>query len=152
MTQASQRNCKFKQIVEHVKQLKREFNSINIKPVAETGHDAFRAIARMQRAVSGRPSTLKVLMDPGAEINLVKGEFLKGKGKHSSLKQHATLKQNIELTNNGIVIGHIYEAVYLSFVLDTVAGVAPQTYSEWFHVFDDLHEELVLGSEFCKLE
>ena len=159
---ASQRKYNFNYFNQHVKEHANacadtlqtcEFNNFNVKPVDENGHDAFRATARVQRDVRKRsqdPRTLNTLMDPGAEINLIRGEFLKGKGKNSALKQHATIKQNIELTNNGKVIGHIHEAVYLSFVLDTVAGVATQTYSEWFHVLDNLHEELVLGSKFCK--
>lgn len=89
-------------------------------------------------------------MDPGAEINLIRGDFVNSTKKYSAIKIHATMPQNIELTNNGVVIGHVHEAVYLSFVLDTLPGVAQQTYHEWFHVFHGLKEQLVLGSAFNK--
>ena len=89
-------------------------------------------------------------MDPGAELNLIRDGFIKGKGKLSALKVHATVKHNIAITNNGKVIGQVREAAYLSFTLDTVEGVAPLVYSEWFHVMEGLNEELVLGSQFCK--
>ena len=93
---------------------------------------------------------MSVLMDPGAEINLIRGDFVNTTKKYSAIKIHATMPQNIELTNNGVVIGHVREAVYLSFVLDTLPGVAQQTYHEWFHVFHGLKEQLVLGSAFNK--
>ena len=50
-------------------------------------------------------------MDPGAEINLIRGDLLNATKKYSALKIHATASQNIELTNNGKVIGHVREAV-----------------------------------------
>ena len=128
-------------------------NTIIIQPLTAEGHKAFHGIARMQRDLPKRsqePKTLSVLMDPGAEINLIRGDLLNATKKYSALKIHATASQNIELTNNGKVIGHVREAVYLSFVLDTVPGVATQLYHEWFHVFPELTEELALGAAFCR--
>lgn len=126
-------------------------NAVQLKPAEATANLAFRAVARMQRAKAKySPLSFAVLMDPGAELNLIKGSLIKGKGKFSALNLHSTVETNIDITNNGKIIGHVSEAAYLSFTLDTVEGVAPITYSEWFHVMDNLNEELVLGALFCK--
>ena len=130
-----------------------EVNTLTVKPLETTGHESFHGIARVQRNLykrSQEPKTMSVLMDPGAEINLIRGDFVNTTKKYSAIKIHATMPQNIELTNNGKIIGHVREAVYLSFVLDTLPGVAQQTYHEWFHVFNDLKEQLILGSAFNK--
>ena len=126
-------------------------NAVPLQPAEATANLAFRAVARMQRAKAKySPLSFAVLMDPGAELNLIKGSLIKGKGKFSALKLHSTVEANIDITNNGKTIGHVSEAAYLSFTLDTVEGVAPITYSEWFHVMDNLNEDLVLGALFCK--
>ena len=80
-----------------------EFNNLSvgkfkIPPIGASECTAFRAIARMQRDLpqrSNEPRTLQVLMDPGAEINLIRDGFIKGKGKASALKVHAIVDQNI---------------------------------------------------------
>jgi hypothetical protein len=122
---------------------------------AET--DSFRAIARVQRNApkakrQQAPRTLRVLMDPGAELNLIRKSLLKGEGKNSELRIHATQPDNLVLMNNGKEVARVSEAVFLSFVLDTQHNVALQTYHEWFHVLDDMEEEMLLGSAFCKAQ
>ncbi len=52
------------------------------------------------------------------------------------------------LTNNGKVIGRSSEEVRIAFTLDTLPGAEPTTYTEWFYMFDDLQDEMVLGSSF----
>jgi hypothetical protein len=56
-----------------------------------------------------------------------------------------------DLTNNGKVIGRSAEEVRLSFTLDTLPGTEPTTYTEWFYMFDDLQDEMVLGSTFNRV-
>jgi hypothetical protein len=112
----------------HTQTTTASFHNITIKKIEENSKDmSFRAIARLQRNLPSRsqePKTTSVLMDPGADINLIRGELLNSTKKNSALKVHATAEQHIELTNNGKVIGHINKAVYLSFIIDTVPGVA----------------------------
>jgi hypothetical protein len=118
---------------EHTTMTTASLNNISMKRIEHGSKDlSLRAIARLQRNLPSRsqePRTTSVLMDPGADINLIRGELLNSTKKNSALKVHATAEQNIELTNNGKVIGHIHKAVYLSSVMDTVPGVATQTYT-----------------------
>ena len=131
-----------------------EFNSLVVKPLqtAESA-ESFRAVARLQRDKQSRsqePRVASTLMDPGCELNLISSKIVLGGGKNSTLKVHARCVQNIILMNNGKEVGKVREAVYLSFVLDTCDGVATQQYHEWFHLLDDLHEDVILGSAFCR--
>ena len=121
----------------------------------QTTHQSFRSIARMQRNIPGNrhqqaPRVFATLMDPGAELNLIRADLIEGGGKNSELRVHARQPDVLILMNNGKEVARVEEAVYLSFVLDSVDGVARQTYHEWFHVLPNMDEELLLGAEFCK--
>ena len=87
-------------------------------------------------------------MDPGAELNLIRKSFVDEVGERLHVRIHARERDELILMNNGKVVAHVHEAVYLSFVLDTQEQ--PTTYHEWFHLLDDMDEEMLLGSEFCK--
>ena len=87
-------------------------------------------------------------MDPGAELNLVRKSLVDDVSKRLRIKVHAREKDELILMNNGKVVAHVYEAVYLTFVLDAPDERA--TYSEWFHLLEDMDEEMLLGSQFCK--
>ena len=110
---------------------------------------AFHAIGRFKRDASGRaPRAASVLMDPGAEINLLRLDILAGASKASKLKILDTAERPIDLFNNGVKIGHVSNEYLLQFTLDTVDGVATQTYTAWFHTWDTLEEDAILGAEF----
>ena len=116
------------------------------------GFESFKAIARIfrERESNKAPArTAKTLMDPGAELNLIQASLVNTLGRDTRLKIHAREACNIELLNNGKLIGIVQEAVYLSFALEGVDG-SHQIYHEWFHVWDKLHEDIILGSQFCR--
>ncbi len=130
-----------------------DVNTINIKPLTNEGHLSFRAVARVQRDKQTShisPLMLKVLMDPGAELNLIRNEYLLHASRSErKLKVHAREQVNIILCNNGVEIGRVREAVFLTFCLDGRDG-GQQSYHEWFHIWDAMKEEMILGSTFCK--
>jgi hypothetical protein len=130
-----------------------DVNNINIKPLPNEGQLSFRAIARVQRdkqTARVAPLMLKVLMDPGAELNLVRNEYLVHAARSErKIKVHAREQVNIILSNNGVEIGRVREAVFLTFCLDGIDG-KQQDYHEWFHVWEKMNEEMILGSNFCK--
>ena len=128
-------------------------NTINIKQRAAEGHESFRAIARMKRekeTTKIAPRIIRALMDPGAELNLIREELLNSKScSERKLKVHAREQVQVTLCNNGVEIGRVNEAVYLSFCLDNLDGTH-QEYHEWCYVWKKMSEELILGSAFCK--
>lgn len=91
----------------------------------------------------------KALCDPGAELNLIRKTLIQVAGKKSKLRIHAREKTDVILTNNGVEIGRVTEAVYLSFRLDEL-GPTKHEYREWFYVWDKMEEEMILGAQFCK--
>jgi hypothetical protein len=110
---------------------------------------AFHAVGRFERLQPGRVArTANVLMDPGAELNLIRADVLKGASKKSSLKVLDTRHNPTDLFNNGVKIGHVKTEHLLTFALDTLDGVATVTYTEWFHEWNDLEEDAILGAEF----
>jgi hypothetical protein len=120
-----------------------------MKPLSSTAHESFRAIARICRDKSKvLPRVTKSLMDPGAELNLIRKSLIDTSG-FGKFKIHARKQVEVSLLNNGKHIGTVYEAVYLSFCLDTADGPS-SSFSEWFHVWENMDEEMILGSAFCK--
>ena len=94
-------------------------NFINIKQCASDGHESFRAITRVLRECERKkaaPRVVRTLMDPGAELNLVRSNLLGIHSKERKLLVHAREPCKIILTNNGKEIGRVTEAVYLSFM------------------------------------
>jgi len=123
-----------------------------VKPLSDVGHVSFRAIARVQRKsekLKHLPRVTCVLMDPGAELNLIRKALIDVSGSGGKLKIHAREEAEIMLLNNGKHIGCVSEAVYLSFCLDAPDGTK-RNHSEWFHVWEGMDEEMILGSAFCK--
>jgi hypothetical protein len=121
-----------------------------IKSLHKQEHESFRAIARVQRESSKArvaPRVLRTLMDPGAELNLVRSSLLNAKGSEQKIKIHARQQDELILTNNGKEIGRVREAVFLTFALD---AHEQNNHGEWFHLLDSLDEEMILGAEFCK--
>jgi hypothetical protein len=110
---------------------------------------AFHAIGRFARNVSKRaPRTARVLMDPGADVNLIRANIVTGASKASTLKVLNTRHSPTDLFNNGVKIGHVETEYELQFTLDSPSGVATQHYTEWFMAWDDLEEEAILGADF----
>lgn len=110
---------------------------------------AFHAIGRFTRNVAKRaPRTARVLMDPGADINLVRTSMVTGMSKASTLKVLNTRHSPTDLFNNGVNIGHVENEYELEFTLDSPAGISTQRYNAWFMAWDDLEEEAILGAEF----
>jgi hypothetical protein len=110
---------------------------------------AFHATGRFARSVTTRaPRTARVLMDPGADVNLVRADIVTGVTKASALKVLNTRHSPTDLFNNGIKIGHVETEYELEFTLDTPAGVPAQRYTGWFMAWDAPEEEAILGAEF----
>jgi hypothetical protein len=78
-------------------------NTINIKQRAAEGHESFRAIARMKRekeTTKIAPRIIRALMDPGAELNLIREELLNSKScSERKLKVHAREQVQVTLCN-----------------------------------------------------
>ncbi len=131
----------------------RRVENFTIKERREEGYAAFKAIARIKREkekAKYAPRIVRVLMDPGAELNLIRADTLNAKSCATRrLKVHARETTNITLYNNGVVIGRVKEAVYLTFALDN-ADNTQQTYHEWMYVWEGMKEEMILGSAFCR--
>ena len=128
---------------------RRNVNIFTAKERTQTGHESFRAVARVKRECERSrvtPRVMRTLMDPGAELNLIRQSLLDVRSRDTKLHVHAREACDITLVNNGKEIGRVTEAVYLSFELDGERFA----YREWFHVWDKLDEEMILGSEFCK--
>ena len=73
----------------------------------------------MQRASQRaklHPRVTSALMDPGAELNLVRAELLESLG-DGKLRIHARENVDVALLNNGKHIGSVTQAVYLSLRL-----------------------------------
>jgi len=69
----------------------RQINSF-IKDLHRAEHLSFRAVARVQRECEKRrvtPRVLRTLMDPGAELNLIRTSLLNAKGIEQKIKIHA---------------------------------------------------------------
>ena len=132
--------------------LVRSVNAITNKPLAETGHESFHAIARVPRqSMSDRTKAkaFNALMDPGAELNLIRKSLLASHSVKLKLNIHARQPVDVILMNNGVEIGRVTEAVYLSFRLDEL-GSTKHEYDEWFYVWENMSEQMILGSAFCK--
>jgi hypothetical protein len=131
----------------------RRVETFTIKAREDKCHKAFKAIARIRRAritTNNAPRIVEVLMDPGAELNLIRAELLNATSCDTrKLQVHAREPEEIILTNNGREIGRCKEAVYLTFSLDNADGTQ-QTFHEWVHVWKEMTEEMILGSAFCK--
>ena len=131
----------------------RRVDTFTIKERREESYAAFKAIARIKREkeiAKYAPRIVKVLMDPGAELNLIRAEILNADSCATrKLKIHAREKTNITLMNNGVEIGRVKEAVYLTFALDN-ADNTQQTHHEWMYVWEKMNEEMILGSAFCR--
>jgi hypothetical protein len=130
----------------------RQINSF-IKDLHRAEHLSFRAVARVQRECEKRrvtPRVLRTLLDPGAELNLIRTTLLNAKGIEQKIKIHERQNDELILTNNGKEIGRVREAVFLSFTLDECVNSEKQTHGEWFHLLDNLDEEMILGAQFCK--
>ena len=131
---------------------KRSVNVFTVKERLNSGHEAFRAIARIKRECEKKraaPRYAKTLMDPGAELNLIQKALLDIVGKEHKLKVHAREACEITLMNNNKEIGRISEAVYMTFTLTGVTG-AEHAFHEWMYVWEGMSEEMILGSQFCK--
>jgi hypothetical protein len=131
----------------------RRVEAFTLKERKQEGYQAFKAIARIRRAkVTARtaPRIVEVLMDPGAELNLIRAELLNAASCDTrKLQVHAREPADIILLNNGKEIGRVSEVVYLTFSLDNANGTQ-QTHHEWVHVWVGMSEEMILGSSFCK--
>ncbi len=131
----------------------RRVETFIIKERREESYAAFKAIARIKREKEKEkyaPRIVKVLMDPGAELNLIRSEILNTDSCATrKLKIHAREATNLTLLNNGVVIGRVKEAVYLTFALDN-ADNTQQTHHEWMYVWEGMNEEMILGSAFCR--
>jgi hypothetical protein len=130
----------------------RNVSAFTNKPLPVGGHESFHAIARVARETTksrARPKIFNVLMDPGAECNLVRRSLVAAKGKEAKLRIHERQQTDIVLLNNGVEIGRVTEAIYLSFRLDEL-GDTKHEYDEWFFVWDDMAEQMILGSSFCR--
>jgi hypothetical protein len=131
----------------------RRVEAFIIKERREESYAAFKAIARIKREkeiAKYAPRIVKVLMDPGAELNLIRAEILNADSCATrKLKVHAREATNITLMNNGVEIGRVKEAVYLTFALDN-ADNTQQTHHEWMYVWEKMNEEMILGSAFCR--
>ena len=131
----------------------RRVETVFIKKREHESFKAFKAIARIRRVKTvarNAPRIVEVLMDPGAELNLIREELLNAASCDTRrLQVHAREPAEIVLTNNGKEIGRVTEAVYLTFSLDNVDGTQ-QTHHEWMHVWQGMAEEMILGSEFCR--
>ena len=111
---------------------------------------SFYATARIDREDSKRKARcVAAHMDNGAEMNLIRADLLMKETK-AAVKIIDYRLTPIEISNNGIKIGEAKQEVQLTFSLDTQDGVAPITYTEFFHVWDDLKNDMVLGGEFME--
>ncbi len=89
---------------------------------------AFHATGRFARNIASRaPRSAKVLMDPGADVNLIRTSVVTGVTKSSTLKVLSTRHSPTDLFNNGIKIGHVKNEHELEFKLDTPTGIASLT-------------------------
>jgi hypothetical protein len=89
-------------------------------------------------------------MDPGAELNLIKKKLIThADGSERKIKIHARERTNVTLCNNGVEIGTVKEAIFITFSLDGVDG-NQQTYHDWFYVWEGMNEEMILGATFCR--
>jgi hypothetical protein len=122
----------------------------NISTMGATGTTtAFHAIGRFTRDATKRaPRTARVLMDPGADVNLIRTSIVTGASKSSTLKVLNTRKSPTDLFNNGVKIGHVDNEYELEFTLDSPSSVSTQRYTDWFMAWDDLKEEVILGAAF----
>ena len=102
----------------------RRVETVFIKKREHESFKAFKAIARIRRVKTvarNAPRIVEVLMDPGAELNLIREELLNAASCDTRrLQVHAREPAEIVLTNNGKEIGRVTEAVYLTFSLDNV--------------------------------
>jgi hypothetical protein len=99
--------------------------------------------------VRTKAKVFNALMDPGAELNLVRRSLISSQSRELKLNIHAQQPTEAVLFNNGVEIGRVTEAVYLSFQLDKL-GPVKHEYDEWFYVWEHMNEEMILGSAFCR--
>ena len=123
----------------------------NITATTEPQHPSFYAVARIARQLrtkSGRCT--RTLMDTGADsMNIIRSSIVDDFTDTRAAIDVISRRINCTtLVNNGKEIGRSAEEVRLSFTLDTLPGVEPTTYTEWFFMFDDLQDEMVLGRTF----
>jgi hypothetical protein len=139
--------------VKSLNSLTRHVEFFTVKERVTEGEQSFRAIARIVRERESNKTSsrvTRVLMDPGAEINLLRKELLDNiLGRDSKLKVHAREQCDVVLMNNGKEIANVKEAAYLSFALDGKGGEQHE-YHEWFYLWENMDEEMILGSLFCK--
>jgi hypothetical protein len=114
-------------------------------------HDSFYAVARINRQHMARAGRCtRTLMDTGASgMNIIRSAIVDNFADSRAAIDIISRRINCtDLTNNGKVIGRSSEEVRIAFTLDTLPGAEPTTYTEWFYMFDDLQDEMVLGSSF----
>ena len=121
----------------------------------EPQHGSFYSVARIARQLrtkSGRCT--RTLMDTGADsMNIIRSSIIDGfSDSRAAIDVIARRINCTTLTNNGKEIGRAAEEVRLTFTLDTLQGVEPKHYTEWFFMFDDLQDDMVLGSSFNRLQ
>jgi hypothetical protein len=92
-------------------------------------------------------------MDTGASgMNIIRSDIVDGFTDTRAAIDVISRRINcVDLTNNGKHIGRSSEEVRISFTLDTLKGSEPTTYTEWFYMFDDLQDDMVLGSSFNRI-
>lgn len=114
-------------------------------------HDSFYAVARIHRQHMARTGRCtRTLMDTGASgMNIIRSAIVDDFADSRAAIEVLSRRINCtDLTNNGKVIGRASEEVRITFTLDTLPGAEPTSYTEWFYMFDDLQDEMVLGSSF----
>ena len=111
---------------------------------------SFYATARVERYDKSRaPRCVSAHMDNGAEMNLIRSSLIMENTK-AELACLSRREDALTISNNGIVIGESKGSVLLRFTLDTQDGVAAISYEEWFHLWDELDNEMVLGGTFME--
>ena len=88
-------------------------------------------------------------MDNGSEENLIRADLLMEKTR-AALKILDRRSDCFNIVNNGVVIGTVKEKVLIQFKLETLPGVSDITYTEWFHLWEKLEDEMVIGGEFME--
>lgn len=114
-------------------------------------HESFYAVARINRQHMARTGRCtRTLMDTGASgMNIIRSAIIDDfTDCRAAIDVIARRINCTDLTNNGKFIGRSSEEVRIAFTLDTLPGAEPTTYTEWFYMFDDLQDDMVLGSSF----
>jgi hypothetical protein len=128
-------------------------NSTRAEP-AESQYPSFYSVARIERELNGKPPRCtRTLMDTGADsMNIIRSSIIDGfKDTRSAIRVINRRINCATITNNGKPIGRAVEEVRISFTLDTLPNKAQTVFTEWFLMFDELDDEMVLGSTFNRV-